>query len=89
VKTKRIKAVLVDTYEDARFEERRWTGEAWQLPADAESYEQMVEQMAKAPYHDYTWTVLSDREKGEYRHAVRVQLRAIGIRQPKKQKGTQ
>lgn len=61
----------------------------WVLPADAESYEQMVEQMAKAPYHDYTWTVLSDREKGEYRHAVRVQLRAIGIRQPKKQKGTQ
>lgn len=87
MKTKRIKAVTAMGWNIAH---PKLDGPTmyYILPADAESYERMVEQMAKAPYHDYTWTVLSDREKGEYRHAVRVQLRAIGITQPKKTKGT-
>jgi hypothetical protein len=95
MKPKRIKAALVDTYEDARFEERRWVGEAWQLPADAESYERMVEQMAREIHkncrryepHLRTWKNTWEQVRAAYRLDAKSALKAIGITQPKK--GTQ
>ena len=51
------------------------------LPADAESYEQMVEQMVRAWTSDFAFkcspTVV-------HRNRVKVMLEAIGIEEPKK-----
>lgn len=82
MKTKRIKATLVDTYEEARFEERRWSGEAWQLPAEADSYERMVEQTAAGIMRCWKGAVMHEIWRTEARAA----LRAIGITAPKRGK---
>jgi hypothetical protein len=58
----------------------------WTLPADAESYERMVEQMARAIYPTLvpipyiSWA----NDKQWLRHVARAALRAIGITPPKK-----
>ena len=62
---KRIKAVLFGSHS---------YGWKWDLPADAESYERMVEQMASTIRRN--WTGYADKD-------VRLALRAIGIT-PKK-----
>lgn len=84
MKAPKVKAVLVDTYEDARFEERRWVGEAWQLPADAESYERMVEQVSRALCRSDNFR---PNWATSYNDAARAALRAIGITPPRTGKG--
>lgn len=85
--TKRIKATLVDTYEDARFEERRWVGEAWQLPADAESYAKLAQQVDEAIERGINrWLAGTAGPDGCKRLPHEV-LKSIGITQPRKVKG--
>jgi len=95
VKTKRVKAIKSGLVHSD------FIGECYILPADAESYERMVEQVAHAidpeakqlcehferrmlagssePWYDY---------RIEADNKARAALRAIGITQPKKTKGT-
>ena len=87
MKTKRIKAILFGSHV---------LGWRWELPADAESYERMVEQAAAALAKGFVHAGVyndADRQyqnnmRRYYRTRARTALRAIGIRQPKKQKGT-
>lgn len=60
-----------------------YSGPAWELPATAEAYERMVEQVSKAIWRD---SVFSDNTalRNAYRPAARAALRAIGITPPKK-----
>jgi hypothetical protein len=88
MKTKRIKATYVKT-SCALLDE-------WLLPADADSYERIVEQMADIIAVELTTAfmrgqlgasvVTDDREDYE---TARAALRAIGITQPRQKKGTQ
>lgn len=59
----------------------------WVLPATADTYEQMVEQMAHGVRVDeeYLWSKTPEWQRDIYRNTARAALRAIGsINQPKK-----
>lgn len=77
--TKRIRAIPAYKFSDEELYGKVPSGRCGQkfyvLPATAEAYEQMVEQMAKA---------LSAKWTGTYTGDVGVVLRAIGITPPKK-----
>ena len=80
MKTKRIKATYVKT-SCALLDE-------WALPADADSYERMVEQVAGdiAEVSLCKWSMLLAAEKQDFLRDARAALRAIGITAPKKGK---
>ena len=89
MKTKRIKATLDDAGPRHPYLSR------WILPADAASYEQMVEQMAKDLAHlaypkiamirkDWWCRGITNATKNQWRTRSRAALRAIGITEPKK-----
>ena len=78
--TKRIKATLDDAGPKHPHLSR------YILPADAESYDRMVEQVAKACARDH-WRKDSYCDDA-FRADARLSLRAIGIVPPKKTKGT-
>jgi len=76
--TKRVKAQLftrLDKVEDM-----------WGLPATAEAYERMVEQMARSLCYPTAllWPHLGEPQRNEQRNKARAALRAIGITPPKK-----
>jgi len=77
MKTKRVKAQLILGALADRDLERQYI-----LPADAKSYERMVEQVGDVLWRD-GWADSSE----EYNALARTALRAIGITAPKK--GTQ
>jgi len=63
-------------------------GATWVLPADAESYERMLEQVAKAE-SDYALSTCGDGQDWNEAECARHILRAIGITAPKRgKKGT-
>ncbi len=80
MKTKRIKAYKTLAHDF------NGTVYGYYLPADAESYERMVEQMARAIAESwsYNWKWLLDAERNDYYNAARAALTAIGIKNNKK-----
>jgi hypothetical protein len=88
MKTKRIKAATVMGWNIAH---PKLDGPTMHyiLPADAESYERMVEQMAAAIFRDLlpctstSWAAAQDGDKAWMRHASRAALKAIGITNPR------
>ena len=82
-KAKRVKArkVLTSFYvQDGRIEQ------VWQLPADAASYEKMVEQVAHGfcKSDNLTWGELHYSAAKYYNRFSRAALAAIGIKEPRK-----
>lgn len=83
MKTKQIKAELVRSATHELLDR-------WELPADAASYERMVEQMARAQWRRLrvrpcaTWRFAAECVRDAYRRDTRAALRAIGITAPKK-----
>lgn len=90
MKAKRIKAVRMlrndmtgEVYRTCAPWQKRFAHRVYVLPADAESYERMVEQVAKAE-SDYALSTCGEGQDWNEDKCARQILRAIGITAPKK-----
>ncbi len=89
MKTKRIKAELHDTFsteyrKGLYYEEVRWIGEHWELPADAESYAKLAQQVDEAIERGINRWLAGTAGPDGCRRLPHEVLRAVGITQPKK-----